>query len=37
MPLSPTNYDHQDEIDAALGEDAELGRQAERDQAQASR
>ena len=30
-------YDHEDEIDAALAEDAELGRQAERDQAQASR
>jgi uncharacterized protein (DUF433 family) len=30
-------YDHQDEIDAALAEDAELGRQAEQDQAQASR
>lgn len=30
-------YDHQDEIDAALTEDAEHGRQAERDQAQASR
>jgi uncharacterized protein (DUF433 family) len=29
-------YDHQDEIDAALAEDAELGRQAERKQAQAS-
>ena len=29
--------DHQDEIDAALAEDADLGRQAERDQAQASR
>ena len=30
-------YDHQDEIDAALAEDAELGRQAEQNQAQASR
>ncbi|HXO42030.1 MAG TPA: DUF433 domain-containing protein [Thermoanaerobaculia bacterium] len=30
-------YDHQGEIDAALAEDAELGRQAERKQAQASR
>jgi uncharacterized protein (DUF433 family) len=30
-------YDHADEIDAALAEDAELGRQAERDQAPASR
>jgi uncharacterized protein (DUF433 family) len=30
-------YDHQDEIDAALAEDAELGRQAERKQAQTSR
>ncbi len=30
-------YDHQDEIDAALAEDAELARQAEQDQAQASR
>ena len=30
-------YDHHDEIDAALAEDAELGRQAERHQAQASR
>jgi uncharacterized protein (DUF433 family) len=29
-------YDHQDEIDAALAEDAELGRQAERKQAQVS-
>ncbi len=30
-------YDHQDEIDAALAEDAELGRQAERKQAQTGR
>jgi uncharacterized protein (DUF433 family) len=30
-------YDHQDEIDAALAEDAELGRQAERKQAQTDR
>ncbi|HVR08883.1 MAG TPA: DUF433 domain-containing protein [Thermoanaerobaculia bacterium] len=29
-------YDHQDEIDAALADDAELGKQAEQDQAQAS-
>lgn len=28
-------YDHQDEIDAALAEDAELGRQAEKKRAQA--
>ncbi len=30
-------YDHQDEIDRALAEDAELGRQAERKQAQTGR
>jgi uncharacterized protein (DUF433 family) len=30
-------YDHQAEVDAALAEDAELGRQAERKQAQTSR
>lgn len=30
-------YDHQDEIDAALAEDAALGRQAERERAQAGR
>jgi uncharacterized protein (DUF433 family) len=30
-------YDHQDEIDAALAEDAEFGRQAEGNQAQSSR
>jgi uncharacterized protein (DUF433 family) len=30
-------YDHQDEIDAALAEDAELGRQAEGHQAQTGR
>ena len=30
-------YDHQDEIDAALAEDAELGRQAEHRQAQSGR
>jgi uncharacterized protein (DUF433 family) len=30
-------YDHQDEIDAALAEDADLGRQAQQDQAQVSR
>jgi uncharacterized protein (DUF433 family) len=30
-------YDHQAEIDAALAEDAELGRQAEQKQAQRSR
>jgi len=28
-------YDHQEEIDAALAEDADLGRQAERERAQA--
>ncbi len=28
-------YDHQDEIDAALAEDVDLGREAERDRAQA--
>jgi uncharacterized protein (DUF433 family) len=30
-------YDHQDEIDATLAEDAKLGRQAELEQAQAGR
>lgn len=30
-------YDHQGEIDAALAEDAELGRHAERERTQASR
>ena len=30
-------YDHQDEIEASLAEDAELGQQAEREQAQAGR
>jgi uncharacterized protein (DUF433 family) len=30
-------YDHQEEIDDALAEDAELGRQAERERAQAGR
>jgi len=30
-------YDHQDEINAALAEDAKLGRQAEREQSQAGR
>lgn len=30
-------YDHQDEIEASLAEDAQLGRQAEREQAQAGR
>lgn len=30
-------YDHQEEIDAAFAEDAELGLQAEREQAQAGR
>lgn len=30
-------YDHQDDIDAALAEDAEIGRQAERNQGQTGR
>jgi len=30
-------YDHQDEVDAALAEDAAFGRQAEREQAQTGR